>query len=284
MAWPERVVHNTELYRQTDGKQGGINTRSIVTAVPGHVLVGADLSAAELRLYVMYSGDKVLTQALKEGKDLHSLNYAALMARTPAEIDKWYAKVEGSKKAVRKYLRNIAKRAVFLRIYGGQKELLYKTMSTDRNPDGTKSFPDLKPQDVDMWMTNWDNLHPEMVQWQESVVRAWYQHGYVASIIDQRKRYFIGGLDKNAIINHGVQSATAAITNKALLAIAEQCPHRGWSQFSGPVLQVHDFLGLQVPVERQKEAEELLNTLMPFEHRGVQFTIEQKSGPSWDEL
>lgn len=170
----------------------------------------------------------------------------------------------------------------FLVIYGGQKDKLYKTMAADRNPDGTRSFPDLKPGDVEMWFDNWHKGHPETKKWHEAVVRAWSSHGFVGTIIDGRRRFFIGGLDATAMPNMTIQGSAASIANRAMIKIAEACPYRGWGELAGPILQVHDFIGLQVPIARQKEAEELLCSEMPYEHGGMRFDVEQKSGPSWD--
>lgn len=280
--WPERVVYDVDLYKNSNAKDGIINTRAMVTAPPGYVLVGADYAAIELRLYAVMAQDKLLIDAIHSGKDPHSLNYATMMARTPADLDKWYARVKDSDPKVKKYLRNVAKRFAFLVIYGGQKDKLYKTMAGDRNPDGSRSFPDLKPGDVEMWFDNWHKGHPETRRWQEAVVRAWSQHGFVASIIDGRRRFFIGGPDPTAMPNMTIQGSAASIANRAMIRIAQACPHRGWGELAGPVLQVHDFIGLQVPIERQKEAEDLLCREMPFEHNGMKFEVEQKSGPSWD--
>lgn len=612
-AWPERVVFDVEAYKSSDGKDGILNTRSIVVAPPGYVLVGADLAAVELRLYAMFSRDALLLDAIAKGKDPHALNYATMQSSRPADMARWYEKVMGSKPQVKKYLRNIAKRfciaegelvlvrragavlevpiekvlgtdevwdgvewvthdgvifqgikevifhdglwatadhevfladgrtrthgeaargalrlargsesgrpvrlvdsgegsadaagvetvrpgevrevrtreggilrqlasrfveglsrvlrswreraapmarsailageaAVrevvsfmlerlrrawnsiqvrvdigssqvgtreclaeegvaarsdrqrrplragehsirhsrgkhgqqekvstlwvsdvsrvclsrgglaisrvaraetgasrldssadnrrsaeareasseidsrenrlvdeaarrrtrktrvfdivnagprrrftasgiivsncFLIIYGGESETLFKTMAADRNPDGTRSFPDLKFSDVQMWTANWHRLHPETKAWHDAILRAWQQHGFVASLIDGRRRFFLGGIqDRNAILNAPVQSSTAAIANRALIAISEACPHRGWGPMAGPMLQVHDFIGIQVPVARQKEAEDLLIREIPYEHNGMRFDVEQKSGPSWD--
>jgi DNA polymerase I-like protein with 3'-5' exonuclease and polymerase domains/uracil-DNA glycosylase len=280
--WPERVVYNTDLYKATGGKDGIINTRAMVTAPPGYVLVGADYAAIELRMYAIMAQDKLLIDAINTGKDPHSLNYATMMARHPGDIDKWYERVKNSDPKVKKYLRNVAKRLAFLIVYGGQKDKLYKTMSADRNPDGTRSFPDLKPGDVEMWFDNWHRGHPETRRWHEAVVRAWSSHGFVATILDGRRRFFIGGLDPTAMPNMTIQGSAASIANRAMLAIAAACPHRGWGGLAGPILQVHDFIGLQVPLARQKEAEDLLNTAMPYEHAGMRFDVEMKSGPSWD--
>jgi len=281
--WPERVVYDTDLYKATDGKDGIINTRRMVQAPPGYILVGADYAAIELRLYAIMAQDVKLMDAIMNGKDPHSLNYATMMARHPGEVDKWYERIMTGPAKVKKYLRLIAKRFGFLVIYGGQKDKLYRTMAADRNPDGTRSFPDLKPGDVEMWFDNWHRGHPETRKWQEAVVRAWTAHGFVGTLLDGRRRFFIGGPDPTAMPNMTIQGSAASIMNRAMKTIARECPHRGWGPLAGPILQVHDYVGLQVPIERQKDAEDLLNTAMPWEHNGMKFEVEQKSGLTWDQ-
>lgn len=295
--WPERIVFDIELYKATEriraaetaefGKPktpeaGILNTRAMVVAPDEHILVGADYAAIELRLYAAMSGDALLLDAIQHGKDPHALNYATMQSRHPGDLMKWYDRVMTSPATVKKYLRIIAKRFGFLVIYGGQKDKLYRTMASDRNPDGTRSFPDLKPGDVEMWFDNWHRAHPETKRWHEAVVRAWSRHGFVATILDGRRRFFLGGMDMTAMPNMTIQGSAASIANRAMIRVAEQCPHRGWSDLSGPVLQVHDFIGLQVPLKRQKEAEALLMREMPYEYNGMKYEVEQKSGLSWD--
>lgn len=295
--WPERIVYDIPAYRAAEKMRaeeverfkkartpeaGILNTRAMVEAPPGHILVGADYAAIELRIYAVQAQDHLLLDAILNGKDPHALNYAVMQSRRPEDLKKWYDRVMTSPPSVKKYLRIIAKRFGFLVIYGGQKDKLYKTMAADRNPDGTRSFPDLKPGDVEMWFDNWHRGHPETRRWHESVVRAWSMDGFVATVLDGRRRFFIGGLDPTAMPNMTIQGSAASIANRAMLGVAARCPHRGWSPLSGPVLQVHDFIGLQVPLERQKDAEDVLNEEMPYDVRGMPIIIEQKSGPSWD--
>lgn len=173
----------------------------------------------------------------------------------------------------------------FLVLYGGEREKLYNTMAADRNPDGSRSFPDLKPADVQRWWNNWHKTHPETKRWQQRVVREFMRDGYVSAMIDGRKRFCAGGIDPNAACNHTIQSSAAAITNRALIALTERCPFQGWGPLAGPILQVHDFLCLQVPLSRQAEAEALLEECMPYTlPDGFRFDIERKSGAAWSDI
>ena len=294
--WPERIVWDIPNYQATKhlkDPQGIINTRAMVEAVDGHTFVGADYSAAELWLYAIQAGDELLLRARqtkcpvtgKMGLDPHSYNYACMMGGTdPQKIAEWYTRVMAAPGQVKKYCRNIAKRMCFLIIYGGQRDKLYKIMVADREPDGSRSFPDLTPEQVFLWFNNWHSTHPWTGIWQSRVVEAWKRYGFVASIIDGRKRFYLGGIDVTAMPNHAIQSSCASIINRALIQIAKECPHRGWSELSGPVLQVHDFLALSVPIGRQRDAEHLLEEHMPYTYEGVRLGVEVKSHKSWAKI
>lgn len=285
--YPERVVFDLDLYRKTKeakDPQGIMNTRAIVEAVEDHVLVGADYMAVELRIYAIQSGDALLLHAINSGMDPHSLNYASMMSRRPEDLMVWYKRVVDSPGHVKKYLRNIAKRFGFLVIYGGQRNKLFKTMAADRNPDGSRSFPDLRPDDVEMWFDNWHRMHPETRRWQEAVVRSWATNGFVGTLIDRRKRFFIGGPDPTAMPNMTIQGSAAAIMNRAMKIVAAECPYRGWSEVSGPILQVHDFMGLQVPASMRERGERLLAEAMPYEESGMRYEVEVKSDRLWSKI
>jgi DNA polymerase I-like protein with 3'-5' exonuclease and polymerase domains len=118
---------------------------------------------------------------------------------------------------------------------------------------------------------------------QEAVVRAWGEYGFVGTMLDGRKRFFIGGPDPTAMPNMTIQGSAASIMNRAMKRIARECPHRGWGALAGPILQVHDYVGLQVPLARQRDAENLLDEAMPYEQGGMKYAIERKSGQTWDQ-
>ena len=111
--------------------------------------------------------------------------------------------------------------------------------------------------------------------------------GYVATLLDGRKRFFIGGVDQTAMPNMEIQGTAASIANRALIRINKECGHRAWSPRSGPMAQVHDWIGLVVPKARAREAEDILNRHMPYTITNgdvsLDCTIEQKTAETWDE-
>lgn len=169
----------------------------------------------------------------------------------------------------------------FLLIYGGEPPRLYATMSTERNPDGSRAFPGITFDDIRKWHNGWHASHPETKQWQGRVRQGWREYGSVATLLTRRKRFFIGGFDRNAIVNHPIQGGAADIMTRGFLAVSDQIPYRGWSPMSGPVLQVHDYGGWFVPLDRAQEALKIVEAEMPYVHEGMDFPIEAGISSDW---
>lgn len=258
-----------------------LSQRTLIVAPPGHVLVGADYKQIELRLYAQVAQDQLILRALREGLDPHSLNAATLLANSESDLMAQYNRVEHSSADFREYWRNIAKRFAFLEIYGGEEGRLFSVMSADRDKaTGKKSFPKLTPGDVEVWHERWHAFHPETRAWHDrchAFQRAHFYSGVDG--LDYRKRFFPGGVSKkNAVPNMTIQGKAASIANRGLIRLDEAIPHRGWSWYSGVVLQVHDFLCAVVPKERERDARNLIAECMYYEEAGMAYPVDVKAG------
>lgn len=270
---------------------GKANMREMVVSPPGHVLVGADYAQLEARLYALAAGDQLLLEAIRDGRDIHSMNAATLMAENLSDVAHWYQRIEhgegvepSQRKEFRKYWRTVAKRFAFLEIYGGEEDKLFSVMAAQRNKTtGALDFPNLKRSDVKRWHMNWHTLHPWTKKWHAFCHQFYRQTGYIAiPDLDGRKRFFPGGLSKkNAVPNMTIQGRAASIANRALLALAAAIPFRSWSPWTGACLQVHDYIGLYVPAERAPEAERILAECMYYEADGVPFPAEPSTSFCW---
>lgn len=197
--------------------------------------------------------------------------------REPTKVEVEEAYQAGEKE--RKKYRNIAKRFVYLELYGGEEDKLFSVMSSDRDKaTGKLMFPDLKPQMVERWHKMWHTLHPETKQWQLICQRAARLEGYTAApLLGYRKRWFSGGANKpGATFNHVIQSAAGEVANRALLLIAERIPYGCWSPFTGLCLQVHDYIGVCVPIEKAELAKRIIEEAMAFQFSGMKFTATGK--------
>jgi hypothetical protein len=164
----------------------------------------------------------------------------------------------------------------YLLLYGGEREKLFSVMSCERNIDGSLTFPGLREGDVKKWYDNFNKAHPEMRAWQQAVIRGFHSNGCVRSIIDFRGRFFKGGFDRNAVINFAIQPSAASLINKSMIEVASQIPYGGLSPYTGPVLQVHDYIGVQVPETHGEWGKKIVEHAMNVEYGGMPFPSESK--------
>lgn len=268
---------------------GKLNLRKLFRAPPGHVYIGADYEQLEARIYAAVANDVLLLQAIRDGKDIHSMNAAALRARTLDDIETEYKKVEHGEKAFRKYWRNVAKRFCFLEIYGGSMKKLFSVMAVQRNrDDGKLSFPDLTPDDVKRWHENWHKLHPETARFHEMCHAEVRATGAVrVPDLDRRARWFLHGASQpNAIPNMKIQGFASSIANQALLRLTQALPWGSLSRWTGVNLQVHDFIGGLIPDTEQhrKWAGALWKEAMFHSFQDVPFPAKPEFGYYWNEL
>jgi DNA polymerase I-like protein with 3'-5' exonuclease and polymerase domains/intein/homing endonuclease len=92
--------------------------------------------------------------------------------------------------------------------------------------------------------------------------------------------------DDHSYVCEGVvskNSSAAEVANSALLKIAEQIPYGSWSPFTGPCLQVHDYIGVYVPVERAEEAKRIVEEAMCTTVFGIAITASAKVSERWSQ-
>lgn len=275
---------------------GLLNMRRLGISPAGHMFVGADYEQIELRLYAVRAGDEIVLDAFRRDLDVHTLNYAACRARNPRDMDEVFRIYhetmalkkrgdEGDEKAKKtvKAWRTLAKRFVYLILYGGEAGKLYATMSTDRDKaTGKLLFEDLTEALVERMYNNWHESHPWTRTWQLSRVEMAEREGSVVTILDERRRHFPGGLNKrNAAPNAEIQGSAAAVNNLGVERLAAAIPHRSWSRWTGLNLQIHDYNGAYVPVEHVERAKQIFNECMPFEFEGMPFPAVPGVSYSW---
>ncbi|APU88859.1 DNA polymerase I-like protein [Virus Rctr197k] len=272
--------------------RGGLNLRDLYVAPPGHVLVGADYEQIEARLYAVIAGDQLLLHAIHgwdkvrgcQGHDIHSLNAASLFCKPGEDLMDRYAWVLHKPKDEKAYIRTVAKRFCFGLIYGAKWPKVFSVMVAERNKGtGERLFPDLTELDCQEWEANWHRIHPETRAWHERCHRAYSEFGFTGvPMLDYRKRFFPGGVaQENAIPNLTIQGSAASIANQALLKLSDEVPYRGWSPWSGVVLQVHDYLGVVVPVDRADEAAKIVEKCMYYEYEGMHFNAQAEKTWTW---
>ena len=239
----------------------GRELRKLFIAREGNVLVDADYSQIELHLLAHFSGCKVLLDAYGNGEDVH----AATAMR-----------VFGVKKEdVTPAMRRRAKTINFGIIYGMGRFGLAKDIGCST----------AEAQD---YLDKYFAAHPEVKEFMEENVRLARENGYVTTILG-RKRYIpelqspnfnTRSFGERAAMNMPLQGSAADIIKIAMLRVAKRLSSGDFR--SQMVLQVHDELVLDTPIQEEERAKAMLKEEM---EKAIELKVpliaEVSSGRSW---
>ena len=208
---------------------------------PGWILLDADYSQIELRLMAHFSDDGALIEAFRNGEDIHT--------RTASEI--FDVPVEW----VSSELRSRAKAVNFGLIYGISGFGLSKNTGVSQRE--AKEF-----------ISRYFQKYPGVKHFMDEAAMEGERRGYALTMMG-RRRYLpelksskapIREFGKRAAMNTPVQGSAADIIKLAMVRIDRALRDHGMK--SRLILQVHDELLLECPLEEADQAEQLLRDAM----------------------
>ncbi|MFQ3597345.1 MAG: DNA polymerase I [Chloroherpetonaceae bacterium] len=202
-------------------------------------LLSADYSQIELRIAAELSQDETMLTAFKNGDDIHSAT-----ARVIFGIDD-----------VSKEQRRKAKEVNFGVLYGIQ-------------PFGLAQRLDIPQSEAKSLIEQYKQKYPKIFQYTQRVLESARTLGYVETLTG-RRRYFPDIHSKNfsirnaaerAAINTPIQGTAADMIKLAMIQIDRMLTER--RLHSRMILQVHDELLFDMPIEEQEELSELVKSAM----------------------
>lgn len=235
--------------------------KAFIPSVPGGLIVSADYSQIELRIMAHLCGDEHLTNAFKEGIDVHAATASKIF-----NID--YS-------SVTPYQRRIAKTANFGIMYGisafglAQRLHIARGEANKLIDDYFKAFPSIKT-----YISN--------------TIETAREKGYVETIFG-RRRYLPDLKSKNAnvrslaernAVNAPIQGSAADIIKLAMIGVDKRINEAGLK--SKMVLQVHDELvfdaiGTEVEALKRLVTDEMENVVS----LSIPLTVECNYGQNW---
>ena len=241
--------------------EAGRELRKLFIAREGNVLVDADYSQIELRLLAHFSGCKALVDAFHAGEDIHAATAA---------------KVFGVKREeVTPAMRRRAKTVNFGIIYGMSRFGLSKDMGCSA----------AEAQD---FLDKYFAAHPEVREFMDETVKRAKQDGYITTVLGRKRmipelassNYNTRSFGERAAMNMPLQGSAAEIIKLAMLRVAERLKADGYR--TKMVLQVHDELVLDTPLEEEERARKMLKEEMEAAiELKVPLVAEVSSGRSW---
>ena len=219
----------------------GKQVRKIFKPEKGKVYIDADYSQIELRVLAHMSEDMHMVQAFKEDQDIHK-QAASKVFKTPIE-------------EVTKEQRSSAKAVNFGIVYGISDFGLGEQLGISRKQ--AKKY-------IDEYLTEYEGIKKFM----DNVIEKAKEQGYVETLFNRRRyipelksnNYMIRQFGNRAAMNTPIQGTAADIMKIAMINVNKELLEKKLK--AKIVLQVHDEMMIESPIEEAEEVKKIIKTQM----------------------
>ena len=219
----------------------GKRLRKVFTPQEGCVYIDADYSQIELRVLAHMSGDKHMIEAFKNGEDIHKQAASKVLHKPIEEITKEE--------------RSSAKAVNFGIVYGISDFGLGEQLGIGRK--AAKAY-------IDQYLEEYSGIKKYM----EDVVEKAKQNGYAETKFGRKRyiqelksnNYMIREFGKRAAMNTPIQGTAADIMKIAMIKVLNEIKEKNLK--SKIVLQVHDEMMIEAPIEEKEQIKQILKQSM----------------------
>lgn len=222
-------------------EEEGRELRKIFVPSDGCVFIDADYSQIELRLLAHFSGCKELIEAYVENRDIHTVTASQVFGVSPDNVTP--------------EMRREAKAVNFGIIYGISDFGLAKNLN-------------ISVKTAREYIENYFKTYSAVKEYMDNNVKFAKEHGFVATL-SGRKRYIreinssnynLRQFGERAAMNMPLQGSSADIIKIAMLNVFNALKNGGLK--TKLILQVHDEIVLDCPIEEREQASEILKREM----------------------
>lgn len=219
----------------------GKRVRKVFKPEKGKIYLDADYSQIELRVLASISGDEHMIEAFKEGKDIHK-QAASKVFKTPIE-------------EVTKEQRSNAKAVNFGIVYGISDFGLGEQLGIGRKK---------AKQYIEEYLEQYAGIK----QFMENITEQAKEQGYVETLFHRRRyipelksnNYMVRQFGARAAMNTPIQGTAADIMKIAMIKVYNEIKSRKLK--SKIILQVHDEMMVETPIEEKKEMINIMKKCM----------------------
>ncbi len=237
--------------------------RKAFTAEGDGMLLSADYSQVELRILAHLSGDEALRSAFEKGEDIHSRTAAEIFGSSIDNVDE--------------ETRRMAKAVNFGIVYGLSAFGLSRQLK-------------ISQRDARDFIDQYFGLYKNVKVYMENTVSEARKNGYTLTLFN-RRRYLPDLNSKNrqvregaerVAINSPIQGTAADLIKVAMIQLSHQI--RDMKLQSKMILQVHDELVFECPVEEKTKMESLVKNEMEGACKlSVPLVVDMGWGKNWNE-
>ena len=273
LVYPDGKIHTT--FNQTIAATGRLsssnpNIQNIPIRTPegraireafvpeeGCTFLSADYSQIELRLMAHFSEDPALIEAFRSGQDVHQATAAKIYGLSHGEVSA--------------DMRRRAKTANFGIIYGISAFGLSERLSIPR-----REAKEL----IDGYFAS----YPGVARYMTEVVEEAKKRGYVTTLLGRRRllpdinsaNAVVRGYAERNAINAPLQGSAADLIKLAMIRLEQAIRERGLR--SRMILQVHDELNFNVPLDELDEMTTLVREVMESVYPDLRVPLEVSIG------
>jgi DNA polymerase-1 len=239
----------------------GRQIRRAFIADPSYVLLTADYSQFELRILAHITHEPRLVEAFSKDEDIHTITAASLFEVPVSEVTKDQ--------------RRLAKTVVYAVLYG-------------QSAFGLANITGMTNLQAAEFIKRYHETFPHVKEYVNSTLNQARKQGYVNTLFG-RKRFFpdMHGLSHNErqalereAINMPIQGGNADLIKIAMIRIQHAIEESHLK--TRMILQVHDELVFEVPVEELERIRNLVKNLMEGVVKlDVPIKVEMKVGKNW---
>ena len=228
---------------------------------PEWTLLSADYSQIDLRVLAHLSQDPELMAAFERGEDIHSSTASLIYGVPLADVTR--------------DMRRLAKVMNFGVAYG-------------LSAFGISQQTELTREEGAAFIESYFGTYPTVRTFLDETVERAKVDGYAETLLGRRRyipelrspHYPVRQAGERIALNMPVQGTSADVINEAMVTIQRRLEEDGFR--SRMLLQVHDELVFELPVEEEQELVGMLQQVMPNAlAMSVPVRIDVKTGPTW---
>jgi DNA polymerase-1 len=244
--------------------------RDAFIAEKGCTLLGFDYSQIELRLAALLSGDEILCDIFRSGRDVHTEVAARVFGVDADKVDR--------------EMRRRAKIINFGILYGMGVNALKVQLGTST-------------AEAHQFSEDYFNTFKRLSEYLEEVRGFARKHGYTETMFGRRREFsgiksplpYVRAQAERMAINAPIQGTEADLIKLAMVRVDEMLREEGIDEEVHLLLQVHDELVYEVKEERVATLSASIREIMEsvlngYETHGVPIIAEPKVGPNWGEM
>jgi DNA polymerase I-like protein with 3'-5' exonuclease and polymerase domains len=233
-------------------RKGQGRLKSIFTAPPGRILVGADLDQAHLRITACYWKIPRLLECFDTGKDPHNLLAYDVFGKDFKNASGWgpdgFSLNRKPTGGEAKAMRDVMKTFRYASIYWADPMTVWQVLTSTETDDGKMPYLKFEPREVRHFHNKWLKAEPE---WQDAwgkMLVDYSNQGFMEEPVFGRRSGPLSDGKKNEVVNFPILAAESSIMRLAEQAIIDAFPFNFAGQGTGMIHQCHDSIAVEIPL------------------------------------